>query len=215
MNASQEQEKIAPEIVVLPESHRQPIWHVIILNVFTMFGYSLIWFYKNCSQLAGLDRKIVNGEIAVAQPGEAGNWPAQDAKAAMATLTKVNPVLFTVGLLVPVVQLVLVTIFFTTAARLYPGERPLTTLHPWLCGIALTLSMLGLLCCGALPGFAFLAYLTAAIPLAFTQYLLNAFWQTIEPEDHVVRQAFSGGELFMLITGSVLLGLVVTGLVNH
>jgi len=207
MNASRQQEqKIAPEVVVQPESNRQPIWHVIILHVFTMFAYSLVWFFKNCRQLSALAEKVESGEATIQD---------QQTRMALKMLTRIHPGLFTFGLLIPAVQFVLPTIFFRTVARLYPVEQSLVKRYSWFVGIALTASMVGLLCLAKLPGAFYLAYLTAVLPLAIAQFLLNALWQSVEPEDRMLRQAFTGGELAMLILGSVWLGLVVTGLVTQ
>jgi len=205
MNASEQEKRNASEVIFQPESNRQPIWHVIVLHVFTMFGYSLVWFYKNCRQLSVLAGKIDSGEKAGVEGMD---------KVALRTLTQIHPALFTLALLVPVVQLVFATIFFRTVARLYPANQSLVQRCSWLVGFGLTGSMVGLLCLAALPGAFYLCFLAAAVPMAICQYLLNALWRSVESEDTMLRQAFSGGELAMLILGSVLLGLVVTGLVN-
>jgi hypothetical protein len=207
MSASRQQEqKIASEVVAQPESNQQPIWHVIILHVFTMFAYSLVWFYKNCSQLSALAQKVESGEATIED---------HQTRVALKTLTRIHPALFTFGLLIPAVQFVLPTIFFRTVARLYPVEQSLVRRYSWMVAIALTASMVGLLCLAKLPNAFYLVYLTAFLPLAIAQHLLNAFWKSVESEDKVLRQAFSGGELAMLILGSVWLGLVVTGLVTQ
>jgi hypothetical protein len=209
MSASRQQEqKIASEVVAQPESNQQPIWHVIILHVFTMFAYSLVWFYKNCSQLSALAQKVESGEATIED---------HQTRVALKTLTRIHPALFTFGLLIPAVQFVLPTIFFRTVARLYPVEQSLVKRYSWLVAIALTALMVGLLCLSKLPDAKlpeafYLLYLTAALPLAAAQFLLNAFWRSIEPQDRMLRQAFTGLELAMLILGSVWLGLVVTHL---
>jgi hypothetical protein len=206
MNASEQEKQIASAVVVQPESNRQPIWHVIVLHLFTMFGYSLVWFFKNCNQLSELARRVDSGEIAIED---------KQARVALKTLTQINPALFALGLIVPGFQFVLTIMFFRTVVCLSPSVPAAVKRLSWVCGIAFTACMVGLLCLAKLPGAWYLTYLTASIPLAAAQHLLNSYWRSVEPEERMLRQAFSGSELAMLILGSVLLGLVVTGLVTQ
>jgi hypothetical protein len=61
---------------------------------------------------------------------------------------------------------------------------------------------------------AFLYLLVGTIPLVVSQALLNSFWKSVEGDKVIVRQAFSIGELFLLIMGAGVLGLNVAGLMT-
>jgi hypothetical protein len=132
-------------------------------------------------------------------------------KKRLKSMATTNPFVWILLLALPGISMLAVARFFTDVACLYPREAPLLKLHPLAFGMIMSLVMAGLLCLCQLPGPSFLLYLTAALPLAFGQYLLNAFWKQVEKPGLLVRQAFSVGELFAIIVGSMILGLIVTG----
>jgi hypothetical protein len=194
------QEHAAPSVqpsIIVEESLQQPIWHVIVLNVLTMFAYSFMWFYKNRQQLSiSAKSRLESGEVISDETTAAG----------LNSLAKVSPLLWTVLLLLPVIQLVSATWFFNDVYRISP--------QPWLgkryalpVAVLTTGSMLGLLCLGHLPGVLYLLFLTAAIPLAAVQYVINGYWKQAEPPGKIVRHAFNVWELLGLIVGSMILGL--------
>ena len=182
------------------ESRQQPVWHVFVLNIFTMFAYSIVWFFKNWYQLSAynkLDEKMPDDDMA---------------RTTLKSCANKNAYWQTFGLLVPFWQLFLTTGFFADTISLYPGEIPLAKKFPLLGGAVMTAALAALLSLYRLPGIYYLLYLLASIPLATAQYMLNRFWSTCERPGLLVRQAFSVSELIAMIFGSLFLGLVVTGI---
>jgi len=183
------------------ESRRQPVWHVIVLTSFTFLLYSLVWFCKNWKQLRNFARE---------REGEQQVWP--EAQAVLERLKTCNPYLFTLLLPIPLVNMVISTRFFADIVRISPGSPESIKQHPIAFGIFITAVMSALvLGFKSLPGLFFLLFLTASLPLALVQHMLNQFWKLVEPPDLIVRQAFSVTELVTLIIGSLWLGLVVVG----
>lgn len=185
------------------ESRRQPVWHVIVLNVFTMFLYSLMWFYKNWSELTAYAREEIDSVPLDEQT-----------RKALESIKTNKPLLWTALLAFPGIQMYAAARFFAKLVSIAAPPGFFKT-HRWLSGILLTAAMVGLLCFAELKGAPYLLFLTAALPLAFAQSILNGFWKRVEPDGLLVRHAFTPGELFALIIGSLGLGLVVTGLFNH
>lgn len=193
------------------------MWHVIVLNILTLSAYSLIWFYKNVKDLSEAARERSNSE----PDGDTGSGSEKTAdivqnqadKAALTlkSFAKSSPILRTLGLLLPVLQLYLIGRFFKECAELNPDRDSLPGKHPLIAAIVLTSLMFGLFWLYKLPGAFFLLYLTASVPMAIAQSWLNKFWQQEEGSDLVVRHAFSVGELASIIAGSIVLGLVVVG----
>ncbi|HEY9778488.1 MAG TPA: hypothetical protein V6C81_32315 [Planktothrix sp.] len=187
-----------------PESNRQPVWHVIALSVLTIFVYPFFWFYKNLKQL-----KVA----ALAMDSLPDEHISPPAKKALTALKRCPAGLFTFALLIPFFHILLCWQFFAWCAQLYPRKSWIGGKHPALAAVVLTTLLVALLSLGFHkgPGLEYLFALNAAFPLAFAQHLLNGFWKEIEPQDRVVRGAFSGIELISLIFGGVLLGLVAAG----
>lgn len=111
---------------------------------------------------------------------------------------------------IPLLEAVFAFSLFRDAARLYPRLLSLSHRQPNLAASILTVCMFAFLSLSALPGELYLLYLAGCIPLAIAQHWLNQFWQSVEPKDVVIRQAFTVPELIALIAGSILLGLVLT-----
>jgi hypothetical protein len=204
MKPSQEQAADTANPDALPEeSRRQPVWHVIVLTVLTLFAYSIVWFFKNWNQLVKFSQ------------AEAEHKPMSTrARNQLAVIGKTNPYIWAGLLLLPGIQLLATTRFFSDVARIYPHEAGPMTKHPLLFGIVMSGLMVGLLCLAQLPGALYLLFLSACLPLAAAQHMLNQFWQEQEPKGLLVRQAFSVSELLALILGSLVLGLIITGLIN-
>jgi hypothetical protein len=175
------------------ESKQQPLWHVIVLSIFTLFAYSLVWFFKNWNELS----KAAAGE----------NHSVNDP---VLVFRKSKPILETFALLIPVLQIYITCRFFCDAATLRPDTNSFAHRKPIVTGIFLTIVMLGLLSLSQIiQGPFYLLYLLAAIPLAVVQNWINKYWQTVEPSNALVRQAFTPGEMVALILGSIFLGLTI------
>ena len=192
-----------------PESNRRkPVWQVIVLSVLTIFTYPVFWFYKNLKQL----KAVADASDEIPQ-----ELISDKTRAALISLRKLRPGLFTLGLLVPMFHLLLVWQFFAwSAPALSRALIGLAAGVPDDCRCRSDDTTGGSSISGVStkdPGWKYLFALNAALPLAFAQHLLNGFWNEIEGHRKkvIVRQAFSGGELIALVFGGVLLGLVVAG----
>ena len=158
------------------ESRRQPVWHVIVLSSFTMFAYSIVWFFKNWYQLSALSKHETSLPV------------DEETTAALKSWASKNAYLQTLGLLIPLWQLCVTTRFFADILRLYPEPLPLLKQQPLLGGALMTGTMVALLYLFKLPGLFYLLYLSGVLPLAAAQYMLNRFWETIEDPALSIRQ---------------------------
>lgn len=182
-------------------SHMQPPWHVIVLTVLTFFGYSLIWIWRNLDQLKGFANSAYDAEQL-----EQSTTP--EARAALRFFARQKPILYTLGLIVPGLQIALLLIFYRNIARLSPRRGALLN-NSWFTGVTLTAATVGILCLAELPGWKMLLFLHTALPLALAQVFINKFWRAVERPGLMTRQAFSGGELIAIILGSIWLGLLI------
>ena len=182
------------------ESRVQPIWHVLVLNMFTGLAYSLFWFYKAWRDLsAHAAEKFQAAENLVGTDFELRHFK------------DISPLLRTIGMVVPVLQLYLFFMLVFNLAKLHPRQTSLPRRHPVISASVLSLSFCGSIMLANLPGAWYLLYVLAAIPLAVAQLWLKSYWHTEEPDGLMVRQAFSTSELLLLILGAIVVGLVVTG----
>lgn len=178
------------------ESIQQPVWHVVALNILTMFAYSLYWFFKTWRDLkAHADKRLVEQN----RSSDQSEW---------IRLSDISPLIRAVGIIIPVWQLYLTFTLFRSIARISPlVEDKKTT----AVAVALTASVAGLCALAALPGAWFFLYLTATIPIAIAQHLLNDYWRTQEKSKLLVRHAFTPLELVAIIIGASWLGLCIAG----
>lgn len=183
-------------------SRQQPLWHVAVLNVLTLYGYSLIWFYKNWKQLAKFAKESEGQEFC-------SDTTNQGAHKTFASLRKMHLWLNTLGLALPYVQIYFASLFFMQVAELSPKRKfsPLST------ALMLAIAVMVLLELHRLPGVLSMLFLLAAYPLVIAQDLLNSYWQSVEPSGLIIRQAFSASELLYMVIGSIVIGLTLTGIV--
>lgn len=186
------------------ESRRQPIWHVAVLYILTMSGYSLIWFFKNWKVLRDAQKSLCDETI---EDERLVRVKAGDVE--LSRFANISPWLRAVGLLLPLVQLYLAWQTFKNIALMAPDKAAAQRQHPLLAATILVLVFVGLFWLYKLPGSYWLFFLTSFIPLAIAQYWLNQFWESVEEKPAPVRFAFSVWELLMLIVGSMFLGLNV------
>ncbi len=196
-------EKKEEEITHLQESRRQPIWHVIVLHILTLSTYSPFWFAKNWSLLIHA-QKLAAGEeegddrlVSYTGEGDLSGFQGRD------------PILLTIGMFVPLLNLYLAFELFNQIAKIEPNKTTFQAQHPKVTAILLLTAMFGLYMLGKLPSTWFLLCLTSFAPMALAQHWLNQYWKQHEPADSLVRQAFSSLELVAVIFGSLLLGLIV------
>jgi len=178
---------------VVEDSHRQPVWHVIVLNVFVPYLYGAWWFYKNWKALADAAKE------------------EQD-KPELRPFFKSSPVLRTLGMMVPLLNVYLAFKFFQDIASIYPSQTAPQRKHPTQAALLLTVALFGLLYLYRLPDGYYLLYLTACLPLALGQKWLNDYWLSTEDSPLFVRQTFTALELTALILGAAFFGLIVTHL---
>lgn len=187
------------------ESNRQPIWHVVVLNVLSFFAYSFIWMYKNWHALSKRAK-------APETDSEFQQAASADETKALKLAKRIHPIVITLALLVQTLQAVPFLLIFKAAAELADDQNSFKHKHPWITAIALLALLTACLKMSALPGAFRLLYLTAALPLAIAQFWLNSYWSRVESKDLVLRQAFSTSELLLLILGIALSGLVMVNL---
>ncbi len=191
------------EITQLQESRRQPVWHVIVLHILTLATYSPFWFAKNWSLLIHA-QKLTQGE-----EGADERLVSYTGGDELAGVKGKDPILLTIGMFVPLLNLYLAFELFNQIAKLEPDKTVFRAQHPKLSAALLLASMFGLYMLGNLPSTLFLLCLSSFLPLALAQHWLNQYWKQHEPADSMVRQAFSTIELLAVIFGSLLLGLLV------
>lgn len=211
LDASKPGDTVIPSIdeksenpVDFKESRRQPLWHVAVLYILTMSGYSVIWFFKNWAVLRDAQESLCDETIVHERlvPVKAGDVE-------LSKFAKINPWLRSLGLLLPLVQLFLVWQTFKNIALMSPDKGAIQRQQPALAALVLVLVFVGLFWLYKLPGSYWLFFLTSFIPLAIAQRWLNQFWESVEEKNAPVRYAFSVWELLMLIIGSMFLGLNV------
>lgn len=183
------------------ESSIQPLWHVLVLTMMTMFAYSIIWIFKTWKELADYANERHQASETDSEP--------------LSHFRKVSPVLRTLGSVVPWLQIYMLTVLFVRVAQLHPNKNSPVSRYPIPAGILLTASGFGLMHLASLPEPFRMLYLLSAIPFVVAQAWINAYWRTQEPPGLVVRQAFTAGELGLLIFGSILLGLNVIHIFLH
>lgn len=182
------------------ESHIQPLWHVIVLNLLTTCWYAPFWLFKNYRDLRrrSSESPSLGYTLKPLSINEA---------AALTWNKKINPFIWTIVSLLPYVGPVALAFFCKTIAQLYPKSDSPVRKHPLIAGIAIGLLIFATLSCGRLPDPYYFLYLTATIPMCVCQLWLNKYWESVEPEKLLVRQSFSSIELVLLIFGICLVGM--------
>ncbi len=203
------------------KSLRQPVWHIIVLSVFSLSLYLIYWYYKTVRDLKGY-AKLVGSDGA----------PTADRLDVISKYTKARPFLASILLvaptalaplflsfvpepamkaalpLIPLVVLGFFAFLFRDIAALGVDESLLRR-NPSYAAFALAVAMAMLWVLHKSGGALYLLFTLVAIPPAIAQHWLNHYWQRVEPETAVVRKSFSGGELVTLILGSFILTLIM------
>ncbi|HEY9756392.1 MAG TPA: DUF4234 domain-containing protein [Oculatellaceae cyanobacterium] len=204
---------VQPQII--KESHLQPIWHVIVLNVLTVGFYALVWFFKTARVLSNRANDLLE------RPSESAPYLAPPKLAELTEqeinsldlIKRVPPFFLMLGILLPIINFFLGFFFFKMIAELYPDRTSFIRAQPALIGLGLSVALVGSTWLARLPHLYFLLYCVGVcVPLCIGQHLLNCYWRQIELDDDLlVRHSFSTSELVMLILGIVLLGLIIAG----
>jgi hypothetical protein len=91
--------------------------------------------------------------------------------------------------------------FFFLCFKQIAEVSPKCNMSCYLMGIILTVCYAGVMPYAARLDLTALLALLSTIPLVYSQYLLNAFWKSVEPSDVQVRQSFSIQEWIFVVLG--------------
>lgn len=216
-----------PTLLNVPDSRQQPAWHVIVLGIFaTPTIYVAYWGYKT---LRDLKRESieVNGPVDDPRAEAAGIKPAkpvplpprnrevkldQHFKDSLSTFGGLSPFLRGIGMLVPLLNIYLLTTLIIGMTNLVPDETSFPRRRPLLATGCVLGAFLLFVACARLPFHLDFASLLALVPIAFAQHWLNRYWAHVEAPDVLVRHGFSLGEMAVIIVGAAVQGLVVAGI---
>lgn len=210
----------------VPDSRQQPAWHVIVLGIFTCSLYIAYWAYKTWRDLKR-ESIVVNGypDNPVAEaagiprpalpplPPRAEPTPIDEHTRETLTLfSRISPFLRGIGVLIPVLNIYLLTTLTIGIANLVPDPESLPRKHPLLATGYVVGAYLLFVAMARLPGSYYFVSLLSLIPIAFAQHWLNQYWEQVEASDILVRHGFSLFEMLTIIIGASLLGLASAGL---
>ncbi|MFN8657800.1 MAG: hypothetical protein U0105_15780 [Candidatus Obscuribacterales bacterium] len=179
-----------------PDSLKQPAWHVLVLCWVTSIAYLIYWSYKNWRDFSK-QAALVSGDAAQSE--------------ALKPFKDISPLLRSIGLFVPVLNLFLIVTQFLSIAQLVPDEKSLPRRSPLLAAGIIFGSFISLTFLFCFPPPFFFLGLLSAIPFAFVQHWINQYWDSVEPSGRAMRHAFSVKELIVIIFGGMLQGLTVAG----
>ena len=179
-----------------PDSLKQPAWHVLGLCWVTSIAYLIYWSYKNWRDFSK-QAALVSGDAAQSE--------------ALKPFKDISPLLRSIGLFVPVLNLFLIVTQFLSIAQLVPDEKSLPRRSPLLAAGIIFGSFISLTFLFCFPPPFFFLGLLSAIPFAFVQHWINQYWDSVEPSGRAMRHAFSVKELIVIIFGGMLQGLTVAG----
>lgn len=179
-----------------PDSLKQPAWHVLVLCWVTSIAYLIYWSYKNWRDFSK-QAALFSGDAAQAE--------------ALKPFKDISPLLRSIGLFVPVLNLFLIVTQFLSIAQLVPDEKSLPRRSPLLAAAIIFGSFISLTFMFCFPPPFFFLGLLSAIPFAFVQHWINQYWDSVEPSGRAMRHAFSVKELIVIIFGGMLQGLTVAG----
>jgi len=158
-------------------SNIQPIWQLILLHIATAGLYAIYWFYRNWSQLK------YHKDL------------------------KINPVLRTLGLFVPILNVVLIYKQFKQIND-FADEAGIDKTYP---PIATLGGLLGFAALGKLPDPFWLLSFLSVLPLALVQTTINSYWHIEEPCLRI-RKHPSIGQIVILIIGAIFWAFALVGL---
>lgn len=182
----------------LPDSLKQPVWHVLVLSWLTMLAYLFYWFYKNW-------RDLSKQEALATAAGD------EEQSTALKPFKDISPMLRTISLFVPGLNVYFYITQFLGIAQLIPDANSFPRRHPLLAAGLIIGSFISLTALFSFRPPIFFLGLLAAIPFAVVQHWLNTYWDKVEPNNVMMRHAFSVKELIVIILGGLLLGLNVVG----
>ena len=194
----------------MPESLQQPVWHLVVLMPLTFYMYIFFWAYKTWVELRREALLVLPQQPLVDESSEVTHAKAPSGHA-LSLFRNINPILRTIGLFVPFLQIYILSILVLGIANLVPKEDSFPRKHPVIsCGLVVG-AFFGLASLSKLPQPYYMLALFAPLVLGFVQHWLNQYWVSVEPENTIVRHGFNGGEMFAIITGAIILGAASAG----
>ena len=173
------------------KSNRQLLVHTAVLNALTLWGYTIIWFYKNWKQINRFAIKEYEKDPEKFESLKGG-------KETWEYLRKMKPWMLTFGLLVPYYQIYMAFVLFKQVAEISPKCK---STKPISLAIMLAAITYILLAFSEHRDALFLLSFLGVIPLVYVQDLLNAFWLSVEPDDAVVRKRYTLEEMLFIAIG--------------
>lgn len=204
MTISAKESAIQPTVETqVKESRIQPVWHVFVLTLLTAGIYLPFWLYKNCRDLSKRASEPTDDS-----PDSLKPLTINEADA-LRYIKRCWPLVLAVGALLPFVGAFVLAFFFRTIAQIFPDTESPLRKHSLTTGVFLMLLTYAASAAARLPDAFYLLYLTIVFPIAVAQHWLNRYWQSVEPQDILVRHSFSTGELVLLIFGIMLTGMLI------
>jgi hypothetical protein len=215
----------APDELAL-DSRQQPVWHVLVLGLFTCNLYVGYWAFKTYADLKR-ESIEVNGFPADPAAEAAGVMtrpvlkpiPARKddlrldthTRETLQSFSRVSPALRAIGMIAPIIQIYLAATLTIGISNLVPRENSFPRRNTLGATGLIAGSFLGALSLGYLPVPYFLIASVAMIPIAVLQHWLNEYWVSVESPELLVRHGFNVWEMLTIIAGASLIGLVIAG----
>jgi hypothetical protein len=172
------------------KSRQQALWHVVVLNILTICGYSVIWFWKNWRQLHDFSKKqyeqIPDHESTI--KGSPAVWKY---------FRNMKPWVHGFFVTVPYIQYY----FFYLGFKQFAEVSPQCKISYYLMGLILTVCFVGVLPYASHLDLTALLALLSTFPLVYSQHLLNGFWKSVEPPEARPRQMFAIEEWLFVVLG--------------
>lgn len=132
----------------------------------------------------------------------------------LSSFENMSPHLRMVCALIPYVQDYLFFTLLMGIAKRHPDPSNVIAKHPLLWSFFLTFFAFALTLLVLLPGAWYLLFLLSSIPMYWAQSVVNEYWEREERNQSLIlRQAFTGKEIFVTIVGALYLGFVVSGFI--
>jgi hypothetical protein len=190
-------------------SRVQPLWQVVALNLLTVYGYSLFWFWKNWEDLHKWAKTLTEEEI-----NQIGD--TEEKRKILLYLRKMNVFIHSVAVIVDWIRLFFIALMFWQIGKLskrntYPARHGLLfalTLMPMVeAAIRMVWTTTDI-------KVMLLLMVIGTIPQVVAQIYLNDFWKLVEPSDLPLRKKFTANEMLLIAMGAGSIGLMVSGLVQ-
>ncbi|MBX9572917.1 MAG: DUF4234 domain-containing protein [Candidatus Obscuribacterales bacterium] len=216
------------------------MWHVIVLSIVTLKIYFVYWCYKtwrdyskhiaqkNSAKLdpetaalpaTEISNNETNGDAIGIESGfatpatkEMGFIEALSPKH-LSSFENMSPHIRMICALAPYVQDYLFFTLLYGVAKRHPDPNNVIAKNAFLWSFFLTMFAFSVSLLVFLPGIWYLLFLLSSIPTFWAQAVINEYWDNEERNQSlIVRQAFTGKEIFVTISGALVLGFLVSGI---